>query len=138
MDYYARIRHVGGAHYVSFPDFPHVNTYGETLEHALTMAAEALNAVLEADFERGFVLPEPGDYRGRRGYHAIALLPHVALAYDLKRLRRGMTQGEVAKKLGISYQAYQKLENPRRCNPTVKTLERLGAVLGKRLVVGFR
>jgi antitoxin HicB len=48
-------------------------------------------------------------------------------------MRDGRTQIEIARKLGISYQAYQKLENPRKCNPTIKTLERIGEVMGKRL-----
>jgi antitoxin HicB len=35
----------------------------------------------------------------------------------------------------VSYQAYQKLENPRRCNPTVKTLERISEALGMDLKI---
>ncbi len=138
MEYYAHIRKIEGDFVVSFPDYPNINTFGETLEEALYMASDALNACLEVDFERGYNLEKVSDFSGKRGYYPIALIPHVALAYDLKRLRKGQTQGEIAEKLGISYQAYQKLENPRKCNPTVKTLEKLGAVLGKRLVVGFR
>lgn len=138
MEYYAHIRKHEGEFIVSFPDYPNINTCGMTLEEALYMASDALNVCLEIDFERGYTLNKATDFSGKRGYYPILLLPHIALAYDLKRLRKGKTQDEIAKKLGISYQAYQKLENPRKCNPTVKTLEKLGAVLGKRLVVGFR
>lgn len=140
MEYFAKIRkdRKSGTCIVSFPDLPNIHTFGKDLAHAKEMAAEALNGVLEADFERGYDVPGPTDLSGRKGHYPIPVEPHIALAYDLKRLRRGMTQGEIARKLGISYQAYQKLENPRRCNPTVKTLERIGTVLGKRLVVGFR
>lgn len=138
MEYFARIQKTEGTYLVSFPDFPNVNTYGDTLEEALDMACDALNASLEVDYERGYALPAPTDCSGKRGYHPVRLLPHVELAYDLKRLRRNMTQGQIAEKLGISYQAYQKLENPRRCNPTIKTLEKIGVALGKRLVVSFR
>ncbi len=138
MEYFARIRKVKGEHFVYFPDMPNVLTYGFTHEHALEMAEEALNAVLEVDFARGFVLPSATNYAGKRAYFPISVLPHIALAYELKALRKKETQVGIAKKLGISYQAYQKLENPRKCNPTVKTLEKIGVALGKRLVVGFR
>ena len=50
----------------------------------------------------------------------------------------GHHRNKIAKKLGISYQAYQKLENPRKCNPTVKTLEKISEVLGKNLVISLR
>ena len=138
MEYFAQVKKSEGSYQVSFPDFPNVNTYGESLEEALDNAKEALNAALEADFERGYSLPSPGNHVGKKGFHPVGLLPHIALAYQLKRLRNGQSQGEVAKKLGITYQAYQKLENPRKCNPTVKTLERLGDLLGKKLVILFR
>ena len=50
---------------------------------------------------------------------------------------RQRSQVEIARELGISYQAYQKLENPRKCNPTIKTLERISEVLGKHLEINF-
>ncbi|MBD3239063.1 MAG: helix-turn-helix domain-containing protein [Chitinivibrionales bacterium] len=132
MHYYARISKAEGYHIVSFPDFPNINTYGETHAEALRSASEALNACLETDFERGYTLPAPSAHRGR-SFHPVEVLPHIALAYQMRQLRNGKSQVELARELGISYQAYQKLENPRRCNPTVKTLERISAVLGRKL-----
>ncbi len=129
----ARIQKAEGYHLVSFPDFPNINTYGSTMEEALENAEEALNATLETEFERGYVLPIAGSHLGKRAHHAIRVLPHIEIAYALKQLRNGHSQSEIARKLGISYQSYQKLENPRKCNPTVKTLERIGKVLGKEL-----
>ncbi len=57
----------------------------------------------------------------------------------LRKIRDGlkMNQVEAAKKLGISYQAYQRLENPSKCNPTIKTLERVAKVFQKQLLVEF-
>jgi len=52
-------------------------------------------------------------------------------------MRTGKSQVEIAHSLGISYQAYQKLENPRKCNPTIKTLEKIGTALGRKLEVSF-
>ncbi len=136
MEYFAKISKSGKNILVSFPDFPNINTYGENLEKALKNASEALNGCLESDFERGYSLPEPHIHKGK-SFYAIELLPHIEIAYNLKELRRGHSQVEIARKLGISYQAYQKLENPRKCNPTIKTLEKIGDVLGKKLEVRF-
>ena len=138
MEYYARITKSESDYLVAFPEFPNINTYGSSLEDALLNAHEALNGTLETEFERGYTLPESGKHVSKRSFHAIAVLPHIEIAYALKRLRNGHSQTEIAKKLGISYQAYQKLENPRKCNPTVKTLERLGEALGKKLVISWR
>jgi antitoxin HicB len=136
MKYFAVLKKSEGVYLVSFPDFENINTYGETKEEALKNAEEALNGVVESDFERGFSLPRPSKVENRNAY-AIDVRPHIELAYQLKRLRKGKTQVAVARKLGISYQAYQKLENPRKCNPTIKTLEKISNVLGKKLNIAF-
>lgn len=136
MHYYAKITRSGGSFLVSFPDLENVNTYGATLREALENAQEALNGALESDYERGYSLPEQREYKGR-SYHPVVVLPHLEIAYTLKKIRNGRSQSEVAQALGISYQAYQKLENPRKCNPTIKTLEKISSVLGKKLEVNF-
>ncbi len=138
MEYSARITKSGPDYLVAFPDFPNINTYGGSLEKAMEAAREALNGTLETEFERGYVLPVPGKYLHKRSYHAIPVLPHIEIAYALKRMRNGHSQTEIARRLGITYQSYQKLENPRKCNPTVKTLEKIGEVLGKELVISWR
>lgn len=136
VEYVAKIKKEDGAYVVSFPDFPNVNTYGETRAEAVAYAHEALNGALEIDFERGFSLPSPSKLSGRNTV-AVRVQPNIAIAYQLRRLRRDQTQAEIAKRIGISYQAYQKLENPRKCNPTVKTLERVSSALGTTLDVVF-
>jgi len=134
MIYAAKIKKQEGAYLVSFPEFPNVNTYGDTLAEALGNAAEAINGAIESDFERGFDLPEPRKHSGR-GYYDIAIQPHIEIACSLRKLRNGRPQVEIARQLNVSYQAYQKLENPRRCNPTIKTLEKIGAAFGKKLKI---
>lgn len=136
MHYYAKISKKEGTYLVSFPELTNINTYGDTLTEALQNAGDALNGSLESDFERGFSLPAPKEHNGR-GFYKIPVLPHLEIAYSLRKLRTGKSQGEIAHALGISYQAYQKLENPRKCNPTIKTLERIGTVLGRKLEVSF-
>jgi len=136
MQFYARILKEDGYYIVSFPEFETINTYGENLEQAKANAAEALNGCLESDFERGFSLPAYKIHNGNN-YYPIKVFPHIEIAYILRKLRNGKSQVEIAGKLGISYQAYQKLENPRKCNPTIKTLERISNTLGKELEITF-
>jgi transcriptional regulator with XRE-family HTH domain len=65
--------------------------------------------------------------------------PEVAVPVFLRKQReaRKLTQSDVAKVLGISYQAYQRLEKPGMSNPTLKTLERLAKVFDKELHLDF-
>ena len=136
MDYYAILEKSDGCYTISFPEFPHINTFGETKAEALEMASEALNACLETDFERGFSLPAQKIHRSKKAY-PVKVLPHIEIAYTLRKLRKSKSQESIARELGITYQAYQKLENPRKCNPTIKTLEKIGNTLGKELVISF-
>lgn len=136
MEYYAHIHKSEGIFLVSFPDIPSINTYGNSIEEAKEMASEALNACLESDFERGYHLPK-SNKSTKKNFYPIRIKPHIELAYQLKTLRNKKSQTVLAKELGISYQAYQKLENPRKCNPTIKTLEKISSVLGKNLEVTF-
>jgi antitoxin HicB len=137
MHYYVKIEKEDAAYIASFPDMPNVNTYGDTLAEALKNAAEALNGALESDFERGYTLPAVRVRHGRN-MHPVEVYPHIEIAYTLRHLRDNLSQKEIAAKLGVSPQAYQKLENPRKCNPTIKTLERIGIVLNRRVEVCFR
>lgn len=63
---------------VRFPDMPNVITYGTTEEHALRMAKEALEAVLETAVEYNMEIPGP---ECREGY-PVAVDPEIAIAIE--------------------------------------------------------
>lgn len=134
MYYYALIDKEGDDFIVSFPQFEQINTYGKTKEEAIRNAEEALNGSIGSDFERGFEIQDPREYKGGN-YHKIFIHPHIEIALRLRKIRDKKSQIELAKELGISYQSYQRLENPRRCNPTVKTLERIAKIFNKELEI---
>lgn len=136
LAYPARIEQEEESYLVTFPDLENVVTYGSTLEEALQNAEEALNGCIEADFDRNFNIPAPSALSGD-GIHHIPVAPHVAVAVMLRNLRAGRSQVEVARQLDISYQVYQRLENPRKANPTIKTLEKIARVFGKRVDLAF-
>jgi antitoxin HicB len=136
LAYPAHITHQDDGYLVTFPDLENVLTYGASFDEAINNAEEALNGCIEADFERNFVIPAPSAISGEDVY-AIPVAPHIAVAIMLRSLRADRPQAEVARQLNISYQVYQRLENPRKANPTVKTLEKIARVFGKRIELGF-
>jgi len=136
LAYPARIKKEDGTYLVTFPDLESVMTYGATLKEALHNAEEALNGCIESDFERNFAIPAPSAISGKN-IHAVPVAPHIAIAIMLRTLRADRPQTDVARQLNISYQVYQRLENPRKANPTVKTLEKIARVFGKRIELGF-
>lgn len=136
MFYVAKIVQAEDAWEVSFPDKPNVNTYGTSREHALDMAAEALNAVLECELADGKPLIKPtARPNENKGLVPISVDPCLEVSYLLFEARRGKTQGRVAQAAGITQQAYQRMESGSRCNPTIRTLQRVAKALGKRVEV---
>ncbi len=123
---------------VEFPDLPGCLTEGETLEDAKVNAREALTGYLASVFEREYKIPDPSKIKGRN-IHMIEPEPEVSVPILLRKLRlkKKFTQSDIARVLGISYQAYQRLEKPGKSNPTLKTLERLAKVFNKDLRLEF-
>jgi len=106
------------------------------------MAREALNVSLESDFERGVKLPALRKPRAGKG-ERVVLVPldaEVRMAYVLRAWREeaGLTQQEMASRLGVSYQAYQRMERPGRSNLTVATLDRIARALHRELVIAVQ
>ena len=120
---------------VSFPDLDGCFTYGETLEEAKYYAKEALTGYLESIDARKLKIPRPSGLKGKN-IHYISPEKEVAFAIWLKltRQKQGLTQKDIAAKLGIRYQTYQRIENPEKTNPTLKTILKLEEVLGERIV----
>ncbi|MBF0592291.1 MAG: type II toxin-antitoxin system HicB family antitoxin [Nitrospirae bacterium] len=119
---------------VEFPDLKGCITYGDTIDTAKVYAKDAMSAFLASMFDRGFKIPEPSDIKGDNVY-LIEPEPYISVPILLRKLRQefGYSQIDVSKRLGIPYQVYQKLENPNKCNPTVKTLAKIANIYNKHL-----
>jgi DNA-binding XRE family transcriptional regulator/predicted RNase H-like HicB family nuclease len=126
-----------------FADHPGIHTYGSDWGQAFKMAREALSAALEVDFEQGCRLPEaraePVAASEERAVF-VPLEPEVRMAYVLRDLREqdGLTQKQVAERLGITYQSYQRMERPGRANLSLATLARVARALNRDLVVDLQ
>jgi antitoxin HicB len=122
------------AYEVEFPDLPGCVTYAPTLDAAKAEATSALTGYLESVIERGLAFAQPSK-AGKKEY---LIEPEKPVAFALwlraKRSASGMTLMEVAEKLNVSYQVYQRLEDPSKTNPTLKTIAKLERVFGERLV----
>ena len=130
IHYFAKIEKESDGNYlVEFPELEGCLTEGKTLQSALKNAKEALDGYLASHCDRNLNLPKPRVHKGKL-YHAVPVDIRIAFAIHLRRLRKqkGLTQGEVAKKLGVSQQAYAKLETP-NCNPSLDTIKRLSDAL---------
>jgi antitoxin HicB len=114
---------------VQFPNMPNIQTFGNTHEEALAMAREALEGCLESDISRGLPIPPPAYKEG----YPVPVANHIILSLRLRELRGDQSQTDIARRLGLSYQSYQRLENPRKANPTIKTLEKIARVYGREL-----
>ncbi len=133
MVFYCELNNEADEYVVNFPDMPGAITSGNTIEEALKNAEEALNGCLAADMALGNHIPEA---LYKNGY-AVPVKSEVVLALQLRKLRGNESKKTAADRLGISYQAYQQLEDARKTNPTIKTLEKIARAYGKTLEVNF-
>jgi antitoxin HicB len=125
-----------GCWYVESPGFySGVLTYGNTLEEAKEMAAEAVSGILESYLEHGDNFTLPGMPK-LPDWYEIEPEPELAFVLWLRSMRksRNMTLTDVADKMGVKYQVYQKLENPKMANPTLKTLKKLEKIFDAELI----
>lgn len=131
MQYHAKLRRDGRWWTAAFIDAPGCVTQGATRDEALAAAGEALAGWLEAHLIDGRSPPRP---RKRTGTAAINVEPQLAMAVALRwmRLDAGLTQSQLATRVGVSQQQIAKLERP-GANPSIGTLRKVADALGARL-----
>ena len=124
-----------GGYVVEFIDVPSCVTEGDTLEEAMEMAKEAISAMLYSLDSRKMTIPEPSKAKGK-GIHYIEPELKTAFAITLKkeRERLGLTQKDVAERLNVNWTYYQRIENPRRTNPTLGTIIKLQKVFNRQFI----
>lgn len=90
MEYIAKIAKEDDGYTVEFPDIPGCYTCGDSMEEALSMAEDALYAVLYAKLEDKDPLPESTLKENKKnGLYAIQVRGSLALAYTIFEARRG-------------------------------------------------
>jgi antitoxin HicB len=123
-----------GGFTVRFVDLPGAITEGDTEEEALFNAAEALTGMLDFFIEEGRAIPAPSQEVS--GAHYIAPDSKTQSALLIRQARGNTELAQLARAMNTSWPGAQRLENPRHW-PSLKSLDRAAAALGKRLVLSF-
>jgi antitoxin HicB len=121
-----------GAILVQFVDLDDTFTEGQTEEEALFNASEVLSGMLAWRLDQGLAVPPPST--GVAGAHYVPPDAKTQAAMLLRLARGERTLSELARALETSWPAAKRLEDPHHW-PSLKTLERAAAALGKRLVL---
>jgi predicted RNase H-like HicB family nuclease/DNA-binding XRE family transcriptional regulator len=132
MQYIARLSREGSRWLVEFPDCPGCQTFGASRAEALAMASDALEGWLEAHLIGGQAPPRP---KRRKGI-AVTVGSRLSVALQIRWRREdlGLTQAQLARRVGVSQQQIAKLEDP-DANPTLATLEAVARGAGASLEV---
>ncbi len=133
MYYVAKLTREGKHWLVDFPDCPGCQTFGDSKEEALDMAADALAGWLASVLKHGDV-PPAAKTRARRAMVPVAVPAPLAVIAMIRRRRAelGLTQKQLADRVGVSEQQMAKLEDP-DTNSSLGSVERVMRALGVRL-----
>lgn len=124
--YKAKIEKDDNGYTVSFPDLPGCFSYGSTLKEAKANAVEALDLYLEEANDPKWPLPKAINHKGP-SYSWIIPTAEIAIPLMIREARKAkrISQQKAADLLDMKLQTYQKLEYPRKSNPTAMTLLRI-------------
>lgn len=142
MKYLADVEREGTALVVTFPDCPGCLTQVDEGEDLYAMAREALEGWLEASLAHGEAPPRPRAAReivGDLQLEAIDVSPALAVRIQLRWARQeaGLSQSELASRVGVTRQAIAQLESP-DANLRLSTLERVASALGQRVSISLQ
>lgn len=135
MRYAVKIAREGKLWTVEFPDAPGCATFGSSREDALVQAQEALTGWLKSWLSEGETPPRP---KARRSSVSVPVPVELAAALQIRWMREeeGISQTELAKRIGVSQQQVAKLEQPGG-NPSIATLAKVAKALGREAVLDF-
>ena len=131
MQYNVKVERDGRYWTATFLDAPGCATFASSRSKALANATEALAGWLEAHLVDGKVPPRPVPTKGAE---LVAVDPQLALAVALRwaRIGAGLSQADLATRIGVSQQQVAKLERP-GANPSIATLRKMAEALGVRV-----
>lgn len=130
------VRRDGADFVVSVRDLPEVVTSGDSLEHALDLASDAIEVAVAGRIEDGMDLPEPSPVQ--EGEHAIALPAPLAakVAVYAAWKQSGLKKVELAKAMNRNEAEVRRILDPRH-GTKLDQLDEAARALGGRLVVRF-
>lgn len=142
MQFHAIVRRDGRYYTVEFVDAPGCQTFGASKAEAEAMAQDAVEGWIEAHLVSGIAFQKTKSVRRRLptgAYWLTVTIPikiAVRATLMMERLRLGLSQADLARRMGITRQAYQQLESP-DANLRLDTLSRAFGALGSAPVVSL-
>jgi antitoxin HicB len=132
--YPANLKKGGTFYLVTFPDIPEAITQGDNREHALEMAAEALESAMDFYFEGRRAVPEPS--KPKRGQALVELPVSVAAKVLLlnEMIHQAVRPAELARRLNTTPQEVNRLTDIRHTT-RIDGIAGAMKVLGKKLEV---
>lgn len=125
MKYHFKIHKEGKGYWAECLELKGCRTQGESMEELEQNMAEALNLYLDEPADSTVVFPLP-QRTLKRGCHEVAVDPHIAFAFQLRRarLRAKLTQRQAAERIGIkgALYGYQRLEKGSTAKPGFEIL----------------
>lgn len=125
-----------GGFVVTCRDLPQLITQGDSQEHALSEAADAMDEVFAAYMQGGLALPPPS--RPRKDEWRVSppaeTVAKAALAQAMTEA--GITKVQLAKRLGVDEKAVRRLLDPHYGSKLPSIAQAISA-LGRRLVIGL-
>lgn len=136
LTYGASIKRDGDGFLITFRDIKNAFTSALTYEEAIYNAQEVLDLMLLDRLEKNETIPTPSAIK--QGETAISASPDVAAPALLHILRTisHRSMADVAKKMGVPYQSYQRMESGK--NLTMKSLKKAASALGSIVEIRLR
>jgi len=132
VHYHVKLEREGRSWNAMFVDAPGCATFATSRAKALAAAREAIEGWLEAHLIDGRAPSRP--VSSARGTEPIEVDPQLTIAVALRWARQdaGLTQAQLASRIGVSQQQIAKLERP-GANPSIATLRKVADALGVRV-----
>src|SRR5690348_12800461 len=127
-------RDLRGRPVVSFPDFPEAHTDGKDMQEAIEEAIDCLGSVIAFRIAAKENIPAPSPIK--RGQRLVPVPLWIAgkLALYLAIRERGVTNSEIARRLGVRETVIRRMLDPDHDTKSEK-LQTALAALGKRIVI---
>lgn len=125
MKYHFKIHQESNGYWAECIELEGCSTQADTREILEKNMSEALNLFLSEPESSNYIFSKPKKMKLNSNIKEVVVEPTVAMALKIRelRLKNKLTQKGMMEKLGIKFLSnYQRLENPKKSNPEVKTL----------------
>lgn len=115
-------------------------TQGDNLEEAREMASDLVSCILTSavlDHDKADI--HLGDSKLPEGFEWVYPEQKVVAAISVRSMRKaaGLSMQEAADRLNVTKSAYQKWENPEKCNAKIETLEKIAKAFSRQFTIEF-